>query len=149
MVAAEIVSGLSGLKAAFDLAKALKDIDDKARRNAAVIELQETILNAQQAQAALIETISHLEKEVARFETWETEKKRYALKDYGSGTFAYELKESEAHGEPLHRVCPACYQSGKISILQNNGGTFSGRQMYYCFPCKQQYFLGEYRPRSL
>ncbi|MGC1667077.1 MAG: hypothetical protein WA767_02455 [Pseudolabrys sp.] len=43
--------------------------------------------------------------QVANFETWETEKKRYALKGYGGGTFAYELKEAEANGEPIHRAC--------------------------------------------
>jgi len=35
----------------FDIAKGLKDIDDAARRNAAVIELQERILSAQQSQS--------------------------------------------------------------------------------------------------
>jgi hypothetical protein len=148
MVAAEFVSGLSGLKTAFDLAKGLKDMDDRAHRNAAVIELQEKILAAQQSQAALIESFGNLEKELARFETWETEKKRYALKDYGGGTFAYELKESEAHGDPMHRACPACYQNGRISILQYTGGNSYGRQLYICFPCKQQYPLGE-RLRTL
>jgi hypothetical protein len=126
----------------------LKDIDDKTRRNAAVIELQEKILAAQQTQAALVESVSHLEKEVARFETWETEKKRYALKDYGGGTFAYELKQSEANGEP-HRACPACYQNGRISILQNQGGTYQGREQYHCATCKQQYLFGQYQPRSI
>ena len=38
---AEIYGGISALKSAFDIAKGLKDIDDAARRNAAVIELQE------------------------------------------------------------------------------------------------------------
>jgi Staphylococcal nuclease homologue len=42
----------------------LKDIDDATRRNAAVIELQEKILDAQQAQSALIEKARELEKEV-------------------------------------------------------------------------------------
>ena len=63
--------------------------------------------------------------QVANFETWETEKKRYALKGYGGGTFAYELKEAEANGEPIHR--PVClYQRGRISILQNNGAPLVG-----------------------
>ncbi len=42
----------------------MKDIDDATRRNAAVIELQEKILDAQQAQSALIEKARELEKEV-------------------------------------------------------------------------------------
>ena len=37
----EALAGLGALKTAFDLAKGLKEIDDAARRNAAVIELQQ------------------------------------------------------------------------------------------------------------
>ena len=44
----EVFAGLSALKTAFDIAKGLKDIDDATRRNAAVIELQEKILLAQE-----------------------------------------------------------------------------------------------------
>ena len=49
----EAMTGASALKTAFDMAKALKDIDDRTRRNDAVIELQEKILRAQTAQEAL------------------------------------------------------------------------------------------------
>jgi hypothetical protein len=51
----EAIAGLGAIKSAFDLAKGLKDINDAAVRNAAVIELQERILAAQQAQSALVE----------------------------------------------------------------------------------------------
>jgi hypothetical protein len=55
MVVAEAMMGVSAFKAAMDITKGLKDIDDRTRRNEAVIELQEKILGAQSAQAALIE----------------------------------------------------------------------------------------------
>jgi hypothetical protein len=100
---AEIFAGVSALKSAFDIAKGLKDIDDATRRNAAVIELQEKILSAQEMQSTLINRVTNLEKELARFETWEAEKQRYKLTDYGGGTFAYALKEEEARGTtPSH-----------------------------------------------
>jgi hypothetical protein len=76
---AEVFAGVSALKAAFDMAKGLKDIDDAARRNAAVIELQEKILSAQSAQAELIETVGDLKKRVAEFEAWGAEKQRTSL----------------------------------------------------------------------
>ena len=72
---AKSVMGLSALNTAFNMAKGLKGIDDAVRRNAAVIELQENILAAQQAQAALIKRIDDLEKEVASFEEWKAEKR--------------------------------------------------------------------------
>jgi uncharacterized protein YlxW (UPF0749 family) len=86
MMVAEVFAGIAALKTAFDIAKGLKDIDDAARRNAAVIELQEKILSAQQSQAALVERVHELEKEVAGFDQWETERKRYALTDFGAST---------------------------------------------------------------
>ena len=59
---AEVFTGLSAIKTAFDLARGLKDIDDAARRNAAVIELQEKILAARETQSTLLERVSELEK---------------------------------------------------------------------------------------
>jgi hypothetical protein len=62
---AEIYAGLSSVKAAFDIAKGLKDIHDATLRNAAVIELQEQILSAQVEHASLIDRIRELEKQMA------------------------------------------------------------------------------------
>jgi len=120
MVAAEIISGLGGLKTAFDLAKALKDIDDRARRNSAVIELQEKILGAQETQSALIERVRELEKQLASFEQWDAEKEKYELKEIYQETFAYVIKESARGTEPSHWICAACYQMRKKSILQKS-----------------------------
>lgn len=148
-MAAEILAGLGAVKAAFDIAKGLKDIDDAARRNTAVIELQEQILSAQQAQSALIERIRDLEKEVAGFAIWETEKKRYKLTDYGGGTFAYELKAEAAEGEPSHRICAACFQKGHKSILQFDFRTSKGQDRYKCPDCKTEFDQGHRQQRDL
>jgi hypothetical protein len=68
-MAGEALGGLGSLKrAAFDLAKEIKEIDDAARRRA-ITEIQEKILAAQQSQHTLMEQISTLEKEIANFET--------------------------------------------------------------------------------
>jgi len=114
----EAIAGLGALKTAFDLAKGLKDIDDAARRNAAVIELQERILAGQHAQAELLERISALEKEVANFEQWETEKKNYDLKAVHGDSFAYANKPVAGSTEPPHLICANCYQQRKKRILQ-------------------------------
>ncbi|MDH3579498.1 MAG: hypothetical protein OEM91_02585 [Hyphomicrobiales bacterium] len=117
----EIAGGLAALKGAFDLAKALKDIDDAATINSAVLELQQKILEAQAAQGQLVEENDGLQKKLAEFDRWEIEKDRYALKDFSSDTFAYELLEAKADGEPIHRICPNCYQQREKSILQARG----------------------------
>lgn len=131
----ETFAGLSALKTAFDLAKGLKDINDATIRNGAVIELQEKILAAQVAQSALIQRVGDLEKEVASFETWNTEKKRYELKALRSDVFTYMLKASERGTEPPHWLCANCYETGKKSIFQWTAATAMARRIYKCPAC--------------
>ncbi len=115
---AEVFGGIAALKAAFDITKGLKDIDDRTRLNAAIIELQERILSAQSAQAELVESEGELKKRVAQLEAWETEKQRYQLTEIGPAIFCYVLKPDMANGEPIHRLCANCYTDGKKAFLQ-------------------------------
>jgi len=85
----EAMMGVTAFKAAMDISKDIKDIDDRTRRNEAVIELQEKILSAQAAQAALVQAVSELEKEVTALKAWDAEKHRYELKDLWKGFFAF------------------------------------------------------------
>jgi hypothetical protein len=108
----EVFAGLGAFKTMFDMAKALKHINDANVRNAAVIELQEQILGAQVAQAALLERASHLEVEMTRLETWEIEKQRYALKKFDPGVLIYALRPGATNGDPPHELCANCYDRG-------------------------------------
>jgi hypothetical protein len=76
MVAAELLASVGVFKSLYDSAKALKDINDAAIRNAAVIDLQEKILTAREAQEALLERVADLETKISTFDKWETEKAR-------------------------------------------------------------------------
>jgi len=116
----EVFAGLGALKTAFDIAKGLKDIDDATRRNAAVIELQEKILAAREAQSTLLDRVGELEEKVASFETWDAEKQRYELNQLirDSPTFAYTLKTDAEPPETFHCICATCYQRRIKSILQ-------------------------------
>lgn len=133
----EAMAGASALKTAFDMAKALKDISDATIRNGAIIELQERILSAQEAQFALARRAEDLEKQLDALQRASDERKRYELKDYGGGTFAYALKASEAAGEPPHRACAKCFQEGKISILQFSSRS-EGQEWLECPSCKSR-----------
>jgi hypothetical protein len=146
-MAAEIFTGLSSLKAAFDIAKGLKDIDDATNRNAAIIELQKKLLAAQADQAQLIETVSQLKKRVAYFEAWETEKERYQLTEIGSCNFAYSLKKSMSGAEPPHYLCANCYHQSKKSILHymKMGG---GGHLLTCDCCGAKNITHSYRAPS-
>ena len=116
---AEVFAGIGAFKSMLDMAKSLKDMSDATIRNGAVIELQGQILSAQADQMALVERIQSLEAKVANFETWDTEKKRYELKNLGWGAQAYMLKPEARGGEPAHWVCPNCFSDRKIKIIQH------------------------------
>jgi formate dehydrogenase maturation protein FdhE len=147
MVLTETIAGLGAIKTAFDMTKALKDINDATIRNGAVIELQEKILAAQEAQFELVKRVDTLEKEIASLEARQNKMQRYSLKDYGGSTFAYELKESEANGEPIHRVCPTCYPKGILSILQFTGKS-EGQDWYECPTCDDRRGYGHHVHQS-
>jgi hypothetical protein len=141
MPIAEIYGGISSFKAMFDMAKALKDIDNATARNGAVIELQEQILSAQAAQTALLDRVRELEEKVAGFEKWDTEKDKYELKDLGRGALAYMLKPPARGTEPPHVICPNCYENRKRAILQG-AGTNNGIPRYHCLSCKSDILTG-------
>jgi hypothetical protein len=138
----EAFAGLSAIKTAFDIAKGLKDIDDAARRNAAVIELQKKILAAREAQSTLLDRVGELEKEVARFETWDAEKERYELKAFGRGV-AYALKPEAQGTDPPHHICATCYDRRKKSFLQPVPDNSARRALgmgtvYRCSECRTE-----------
>lgn len=142
-MAAELLAGLSAFKTMFDIAKSMKDMSDAVNRNAAVADLWEQIIAAQTRYTAAIEQVNELETKLGTFEKWEADKKRYQMKDFGGGTIAYELKQSEAGDEPMHRICPNCYQEGHKSILQNTGITTYKQQLSVCHRCKTEFKFGE------
>jgi hypothetical protein len=133
---AELFAGLSAFKSMYDAAKALKDMNDATVRNGAVIELQEKILAAREAQTTLLERVSDLEKEVAGLKAWDSEKQRYELKQLYRGPHAYILKEGEEKGEAAHALCTNCYQRGFKSFLQMSGHVIVNDRTWSCPACK-------------
>ena len=142
-MAVELLAGLGIFKSMLDGAKALKDMNDAAVRNAAVIELQEQILSAQAEQSALIQKVRELEADVMKFEDWETEKKRYKLCALPPGVHVYSLKPEMADGEPAHHLCEVCYNKGHKSILHQSAVN-SGLYHLKCHSCGADYRAGHH-----
>lgn len=135
-MAAEIFAGIGALKTAFDMAKGLKELDDAAKRNTAVIDLQQTILTAQQAQMDLLNEISELKDKLKAVDDKRRDLNRYEMVDVrGDGKIAYRLREDLANGEPPHLACPVCFKKGEVSILQFRLQS-EGQDWYDCFSCK-------------
>jgi DNA-directed RNA polymerase subunit RPC12/RpoP len=114
----EVFAGLGAIKTALDIAKGLKDINDAAARNLAVVELTEKILAAREAQSTLLDRVSDLENEVIQLKDWKADKDRYQLADIGNGVVALALKRAMSNGEPMHYICADCAAKGQKSYLQ-------------------------------
>lgn len=152
---AEISAGVSSLNAAFDIAKGLNATNTKIAINEVKIALQQHIIEGQtalaaagQADAAATQRIRELEQKLMEMEKWEGEAQRYELKQFPSGTFAYELKPSEAASEPPHRICPHCYQDRHKAILQTTA-KHSGGELVQCLRCKSILELSPFQSRSI
>lgn len=145
----DIATGYSALSAAFEIAKGLKNIDDRVKLNAAVIDLQEKILSAQQAAIDAKSRMEEMARTIETFDSWTEMASRYALRDFGCQTYAYEAKPGMLEGAPPHIVCPNCFRERKLSVLQYDG-KYGGRKRFECLACEKKMDLGcsEYASRS-
>jgi len=109
----EVFAGLGAIKAAFDIAKGLKDIwcceGPKGYWRCRPTQCgSHRTPRKNPHRTASANDVGWADrrtwKEVASIETWNVEKGRYKLTDYGGGTFAYALKPEEAQDEPPHRI---------------------------------------------
>jgi hypothetical protein len=128
MPVAEISAGLTSLRAALDIAKAMVNLRDAEAFRAKSIELQSVVLEAlekaiksREACSAQADRIRALETEVAGLKAWGTEKERYELKPVGRAVVAYMLKPEARGSEPPHWLCPNCYAKGEKAFFQMKG----------------------------
>lgn len=150
-----IGSALASLKAAKDIAEAMIGLRDAAAFQQKQIEFQSKIIDAnnaafaaQEERSTMLDRIRELEAKVAKFEAWEAEKQRYKLHELPPGVFVYVLKPEMAAGEPPHRLCAACLNSGKKAILQSHG-TSEGIEGIHCDVCKGHWNVGHYQPTPM
>lgn len=132
----EAIAGLGALKTAFDLARGIKDISDATARNLAIADLLDKLISARENQQALLDEISALKAEIARFKDWEAEKQRYELKAIPGNAVAYMVKPSLRGEEPAHWLCPQCYANSKKGYFQPTGAMISRLTVYRCNGCQ-------------
>ncbi|MDX6805012.1 hypothetical protein [Terrihabitans rhizophilus] len=153
-----IAGAIGSLKTASEMAKAVMDLRDASAIQSKVIDLQSVIvaaqssaLSAQSDQFTLMHQLRGLQSKLEQLEGWDATKRRYLLKDYGGATFAYELRANAAEGEPIHRICPACYEKKIRSVLQFSYNA-SGRDTYDCHSCGKKMNFGieqiDWSPRN-
>jgi len=154
----EIVAAMAGvagsLKSASEIVKTLMETHDGTVVRTKIIELsgqimsaQSSALSAQTDQFALLERVRALEKEIADFEAWDTQKVRYKLHAIDRGAFAYVLKESMSEGEPPHWLCAKCFTERKKGYLNraltpSNTGLYAvDEQRWSCAACSTVFLV--------
>lgn len=152
MVSLTAISGaMAALQSAKDIVTSLVNLRDASIASSKIIDLQlalmdvqQQVFNANQERTALIERVADLEKQIVQMEEWETEKEKYSLTEIAPSVFAYARKEPVATGEPSHKICTNCYQSGKKSILQHeNTGAC---KMLHCHACRSSLIISGRQP---
>lgn len=151
----EISGGLRSLQAAMTITRGLHALHEQVAINDAKIALQQNILDAQTAlteaqgkHSELTERVRQLEQQLADIAAWKSEADRYTLTAFPAGTYAYVLKPDASNGEPLHRLCPECFQERRKAILQTTA-KHSGGEMVDCLRCKNRIVLADFKPEPI
>lgn len=141
---AEISSLVASSKAAYDIAKGINSLKSEVDRNESISKVLEVLL-AVQTQALSVNAIAQklqeekyeLTKKVMEFEKWAKTEAQYELKEFAPGVFVYAYKKGDNLKEPMHWLCPNCWQEKKKSILQRryHEATFGA---YICNKCEKE-----------
>ena len=128
----------------FSSAKAIAETADAVKRNAQLMDFQESLINlnsliasVQQENSSLVREKGDLEDKLKRMETWEAEKQRYRLSPIYAGSLVFALQKSMSNNEPPHYLCTNCYKGGKPSILHGAQSRRNSRDFAFVCPICQ------------
>ena len=136
----DVPSTLTALNQAFNIAKSLVEVRDPALLNAKVIELQRTILDAQeqamQMQGAKLELLERIQALAS-----ECQKLRCFDDIIWENPYYWNINGDTKDGP----FCQLCYDKDRATIrLQGLG---SG--IWRCHSCNHTYYDSSYRPRPI
>lgn len=138
----EVGTALTSLKAAIDIAKVAKNFNSQTEINLAITDILDELLNAKEASLndkerieRLSARVTELQKQLAKKEDWQSEKKRYILTKSDYGAYTYNLNADHADGEVEHRLCATCFENEKKSILHTKMKARGGETVF-CQTCK-------------
>jgi hypothetical protein len=143
---ADIPTALASIKVASELAALVLARRTDAAVKEKAIELQSSIISLQNEllslqtgyQNALTEK-EHLKQELMHMKNWEAEAQKYHLVNFGTGTFAWAIKEDQRGTQPPHHLCAHCYDRREKSILQRGGFGEQG-WVYHCSSCSTRIY---------
>lgn len=119
---AELTTGYQGVKALVQIINAHKELSASVEVRAAVIDIQQKLLESHEKQTALAARVQELQTQLREVEDWKTEMQRYQLVEFpDTKTLALKLRADMAKGEPIHYLCRACSEKKKKTTLQPDG----------------------------
>ena len=104
------------------------DLNDK------ITELQSVIFTLQAENHELLDANRDLRNEQVKAAQWENTKSRYKMNPLCAGVLVYTLKAKHQTTEPLHHICPNCYENNHRSILTGEPPRGIGRTYVCCSP---------------
>lgn len=143
----DLSMGIAAFKNAMDIAKIIISSKTDNETKARVSELQSsmsvlhaTYLSLQSQNEELSKLNNKLEKELAKINNFNKEAKRYEIRELCAGVVVYALKKDNANQEPMHYLCPNCYQERRKSILQLHAKSYHGARYNCTNPaCKAEF----------
>ena len=136
---AEISATWTALNAAAKAAaSALKTVEDVKAKEAiadiqnSLIDVQAKLLTIQSQYEDLTEVKQQLEEKIMQYEKWDAEAARYKLQEVAKGIFVYVLQGDHASGEPIHWLCPNCFQKREKSILSKPAVDYANYRCHRC-----------------
>jgi hypothetical protein len=125
----EFQSALAGTMAALQLVKGAVAARDDAKVQAALIQVQDKLLDMSIASLGLTERVRSVQtaleeakRENAELKAKLDERAMYALHEIEPGKFCYRSKPVGESPEPTHHLCQICFDKGIKSILQLESG---------------------------
>jgi hypothetical protein len=135
----EIAGALSAItgatKTVASILTTARDVETKTAISGildSLLDAQAKLATIQSQYDALAEVKRQLEKKIMEYEKWDTDAARYELKEIVGGIFVYVLKPDHAAGEPIHWLCPNCFQKREKSILIKPGIDWLNYKCHRC-----------------
>ncbi len=123
---AKAIAGLLKTVQSAETKAAIADVQNS------LLDLQSKLFAAQAQYEALAEVKRQLEQKIVDYEKWDADAARYELTEVASGIFVYALKANDQKGEPMHWLCPNCFNQHQKSILGKPGVDYLN---YKCNNC--------------
>lgn len=146
-----VSSAWESVKVATGIGKALMDLKVEGEIRAKVIAMNNALLDAQQrmfdahlSHAEMLERMRKLESDLAKYQDWEQERKRYQLHQTEAGGLVYRIKPEAQGSEPVHDICAKCYEDGIKSLMQSAPDA-NWHLMVACHRCNSQVKVKRYQ----